>query len=153
MSSGTRDWSEYFVIRSSIDLGSRIKVGRVTLFRSAPGRNCDMICESTTKLAALQYSHHRVWQMQLPAAWLFTDHFPDLVPPLAFCQIRLFMNDVGHFSNRFHLHHQRLPHSLRLLISLFGMKSATGINLSQQPRLRLTAQGHAPVIVAMLVKA
>lgn len=47
----------YFVIRSSIDFGSKMNVGRVTLFRSAPGRNCDMICESTTKPRALQYSH------------------------------------------------------------------------------------------------
>ena len=141
------------MIRSSIDLGSRMNVGKVTLFRSAPGRNCDMICESTTELTALQYSQHHVWQTQLPAAWLFTDHFPDLAPPLALCQIYLFTTDVSQLSNRFHLHHQRLPHSLRLPISLFGMKSATGVNLSQQPRLRLTAQRHAPVIVAMLVEA
>jgi hypothetical protein len=37
----------YFVIRSNIDRGSRIKVGRVTLLRSAPGRSCDMIWERT----------------------------------------------------------------------------------------------------------
>ena len=141
------------MIRSSIDLGSRMNVGRVTLFRSAPGRNCDMICERTTESTALQYSHHHVWQTQLPAAWLFTDHFPDLVPPLAFCQIYLFTTELGQLSNPFHLHHQRLPHSLRLPISLLGMRSATGINLCQPPRLRLTAQRHAPMIVAMLVEA
>ena len=37
----------YFVMRSSIDRGSRIKVGSVTRLRSAPGRSCDMIWEST----------------------------------------------------------------------------------------------------------
>jgi hypothetical protein len=37
----------HFVIRSNIDRGSRMKVGRVTRLRSAPGRSCDMMCEST----------------------------------------------------------------------------------------------------------
>lgn len=37
----------YFVILSSIDLSSRINVGRVTRDRSAPGRNCEMMCERT----------------------------------------------------------------------------------------------------------
>ena len=37
----------HFVILSSIDLGSRIKVGNVILLRSAPGRSCEMMCEST----------------------------------------------------------------------------------------------------------
>ena len=37
----------YFVILSSMDLGSRMKVGRVTLLRSAPGRNCEMMWERT----------------------------------------------------------------------------------------------------------
>ena len=55
----TKEWNPYFVIRSSIDLGSKMNVGRVTLFKSAPGRNCDMICESTTKPTALQYSSHK----------------------------------------------------------------------------------------------
>ena len=39
--------STNFVIRSSIDRGSRIKVGSVTLLRSAPGRNWDMMCPRT----------------------------------------------------------------------------------------------------------
>lgn len=33
----------HFVILSSIDLSSRMKVGRVTLDKSAPGRSWDMI--------------------------------------------------------------------------------------------------------------
>ena len=37
----------YFVMRSSIDRGSRMKVGSVTRLRSAPGRSCDIMCEST----------------------------------------------------------------------------------------------------------
>lgn len=36
-----------FVILSSIDLGSKMKVGRVTRLRSAPGRNWDMIWDRT----------------------------------------------------------------------------------------------------------
>ena len=39
----------YFVIRSSIDRGSRMKVGSVTLLKSAPGRSCEMICDKTTE--------------------------------------------------------------------------------------------------------
>jgi hypothetical protein len=37
----------YFVIRSNIDLGSRMKVGKVTRERSAPGRSWEMMCERT----------------------------------------------------------------------------------------------------------
>jgi hypothetical protein len=37
----------HFVILSSIDRGSRMKVGRVTRLRSAPGRSCEIICMST----------------------------------------------------------------------------------------------------------
>ena len=37
----------YFVILSSIDLGSKMKVGRTTLLKSAPGRSCEMIWERT----------------------------------------------------------------------------------------------------------
>lgn len=37
----------YLVMRSSIDLGSRMKVGRTTRLKSAPGRSCEMICERT----------------------------------------------------------------------------------------------------------
>lgn len=39
----------YLVIRSSILRGSRMKVGRTTRLRSAPGRRLDMICMSTRK--------------------------------------------------------------------------------------------------------
>lgn len=42
-----RPRTSYFVILSSIDRSSRMKVGRVILERSAPGRNCDMMCERT----------------------------------------------------------------------------------------------------------
>lgn len=38
---------EYFVILSSIDLGSRMKVGNVTRLKSAPGRSWEMMCERT----------------------------------------------------------------------------------------------------------
>lgn len=36
-----------FVILSSMDRGSRMKVGKATRLRSAPGRNWEMICERT----------------------------------------------------------------------------------------------------------
>lgn len=35
--------STHFVMRSNMDRGSRMKVGRVTRLRSAPGRNCEMM--------------------------------------------------------------------------------------------------------------
>jgi hypothetical protein len=37
------------VIRSNMERGSRMKVGNVTRLRSAPGRSCDMMCESTAQ--------------------------------------------------------------------------------------------------------
>lgn len=37
----------YLVMRSSMLLGSRMKVGRVTLLRSAPGLSCEMMCDRT----------------------------------------------------------------------------------------------------------
>jgi hypothetical protein len=40
----------YFVILSNIDRSSRMKVGRVILDRSAPGRSWAMMCESTVVL-------------------------------------------------------------------------------------------------------
>lgn len=36
-----------FVILSSMDRGSRMKVGNATRLRSAPGRSWEMICERT----------------------------------------------------------------------------------------------------------
>jgi hypothetical protein len=39
--------STYLVMRSSIDLGSRMNVGSTTRLRSAPGRSCEMMCERT----------------------------------------------------------------------------------------------------------
>lgn len=42
-----QDHGYYLVILSNIDLGSKMKVGSVTLFRSAPGRSCDMMWERT----------------------------------------------------------------------------------------------------------
>ena len=59
-SSQTRESNAYLVIRSSIDFGSKMNVGKVTLLRSAPGRNCDMIWESTTKTTAVQYSYQNL---------------------------------------------------------------------------------------------
>lgn len=44
-----REYSSHFVMRSSIDRGSRMKVGRVTRLRSAPGRSWEMMCESTVR--------------------------------------------------------------------------------------------------------
>ena len=41
-----------FVIRSSIDLGSNMNVGRVTRLRSAPGRNWDMMWDRTVSADA-----------------------------------------------------------------------------------------------------
>lgn len=38
-----------FVILSSMLLGSRMKVGRVTLLRSAPGRSWEMMCVRTAQ--------------------------------------------------------------------------------------------------------
>lgn len=35
------------MILSSIDLGSKMNVGRTTLLRSAPGRSCEIIWERT----------------------------------------------------------------------------------------------------------
>lgn len=37
----------YFVIRSNMLRGSRMKVGKTTLLRSAPGLSCEMICDRT----------------------------------------------------------------------------------------------------------
>ena len=37
----------YFVMRSNIDRGSRMKVGSVTRLRSAPGRSWEIMWEST----------------------------------------------------------------------------------------------------------
>lgn len=48
----TRRWRSHFVILSSMDLGSKKKVGRVTLLRSAPGRNWEMMCERTEPWSA-----------------------------------------------------------------------------------------------------
>lgn len=46
-SRGEMPGDHYFVMRSSMLRGSRIKVGRTTLLRSAPGRSCCMMCMST----------------------------------------------------------------------------------------------------------
>ena len=73
------DQAIHFVILSSMDLGSKIKVGRVTLLRSAPGRSCDMICEST--LSAIPLSMYMVLSRNMSEQPL-TDHCPDLAPRL-----------------------------------------------------------------------
>lgn len=43
----------HLVILSSMERGSRIKVGRVILLRSAPGRNCEMMWVRTCLALAL----------------------------------------------------------------------------------------------------
>lgn len=44
---GQTEMASYLVIRSSILRGSRMKVGRTTRLRSAPGRSWEMMCMST----------------------------------------------------------------------------------------------------------
>jgi hypothetical protein len=44
------DCGTHLVMRSSIDRGSRMKVGSVTRLRSAPGRSWEMMWESTREL-------------------------------------------------------------------------------------------------------
>lgn len=39
--------SSYLVIRSSMDRGSRMNVGRTTRLKSAPGRSWEMMCDRT----------------------------------------------------------------------------------------------------------
>jgi hypothetical protein len=51
-----------FVMRSSMDRGSRMKVGSVTRLRSAPGRNCDMICMSTVVQVSCFFPLFRAFQ-------------------------------------------------------------------------------------------
>lgn len=41
------DGETHFVMRSSMDRGSSMKVGKVTLLRSAPGRSWEMMCMRT----------------------------------------------------------------------------------------------------------
>lgn len=64
--------STYLVMRSSMDLGSRMNVGSTTRLRSAPGRSCEMMCDRTglvsLKPGEFGEGHY---------------HFPDrLLPPL-----------------------------------------------------------------------
>lgn len=87
----------YLVIRSSMDRGSRMNVGSTTRLKSAPGRNCEMICERT---GLCQCSHAR-----LPHGAAY--HFPGQAPRprlprwrwsprrticLGVCQIRTFLS-------------------------------------------------------------
>lgn len=45
---GNQKWTKpYFVIRSNMLRGSRMKVGKTTLLRSAPGLSWEMICDKT----------------------------------------------------------------------------------------------------------
>jgi hypothetical protein len=60
----------YFVILSSIDLSSRMNVGRVTRERSAPGRNCAMMCESTTAVLNMFGSKHKSKALTISLFWL-----------------------------------------------------------------------------------
>lgn len=41
------------MIRSSIERGSRMNVGSVIRLRSAPGRNCEIMCDKTTTMRKL----------------------------------------------------------------------------------------------------
>lgn len=50
--------STYFVMRSSMDRGSRMKVGRTTRLRSAPGRSCEIMWERTNRAGQQQQSHN-----------------------------------------------------------------------------------------------
>lgn len=43
----------YFVMRSNIERGSRMKVGSTTRLKSAPGRSCEMMCVRTGKAASV----------------------------------------------------------------------------------------------------
>lgn len=43
----------HFVILSSILRGSRMKVGKTTRLRSAPGRSCEMMCERTERVISV----------------------------------------------------------------------------------------------------
>lgn len=61
----------YLVIRSSMDRGSRIKVGRTTRLRSAPGRNCEMMCERTTIRSLVGFV------LVIAAFGGVSHHFPD----------------------------------------------------------------------------
>jgi len=47
----------YFVMRSNMLLGSRIKVGRVIRLRSAPGRSCEIIDISTDSQVSSSSGH------------------------------------------------------------------------------------------------
>lgn len=73
----------HFVILSSIDLGSRMKVGNVTRLKSAPGRSWEMMWERTVEGRMGSVKVSRV--ACLPAWRLidYTDHCPDQAQPLA----------------------------------------------------------------------
>lgn len=63
----------YLVILSNIDLGSRKKVGKVTLLRSAPGRSCEMRCVKTSSRQNVQLSC--IWCLrERTAALFFVNH-------------------------------------------------------------------------------
>lgn len=49
-------FATHFVILSSMLRGSRMKVGRTTRLRSAPGRSWEMMCERTGRRADCQYT-------------------------------------------------------------------------------------------------
>ena len=50
-------FTTHLVIRSNMDFGSRIKVGRVILLRSAPGRSCDIIDSRTAPISISPLLH------------------------------------------------------------------------------------------------
>lgn len=63
----------HLVIRSSIDRGSRIKVGNTTRLRSAPGRSWEMMCVRTVRSAmsamCLPEVHCIACRQYIPFPW------------------------------------------------------------------------------------
>lgn len=65
----------YLVIRSSMDLGSRMNVGNTTRLRSAPGRSCEIMCDRTESILSAGVSALR----GLPEKARMIYHFPGRV--------------------------------------------------------------------------
>ena len=74
----------HFVILSNIDLGSSIKVGSVTLLRSAPGRNCDMIWDRTALIAVSWIAKRHCTSLRLTIPLIGLNYCLILAP----CRIR-----------------------------------------------------------------
>lgn len=59
-------WETDLVILSSMDRGSRMKVGRTTRLKSAPGRNWEMMCESTRTVSITHSLEYREYRVDIP---------------------------------------------------------------------------------------